>query len=232
MTIYLFSRASTKQAPEMILIHLPVKARGQGICFSWTQGQSVHKNVQPKPSTVKTTDPALGFEFPELKSEDIDTTTKYKEEIITGKNRISSTSVYKSTTEQPTTTEDDYYDPDDPLYTPPTTDVVDFSIHEVEVQDQPVNDEKSHAKFYHKKTKTASKHRKITYNIGSKSVSTETQSGDSDNTFQGCWAVDQVVIVNTAHVPSELDDSFHPVNPSNWLSFPGAYFKVICLSLR
>ena len=50
-------------------------------------------------------------------------------------------------------------------------------------------------------------------------------------TFKSCWGVDNIVVVNTASPPSILEDSFDPVDPSNWIFFPGANIKVGCTFL-
>lgn len=60
----------------------------------------------------------------------------------------------------------------------------------------------------------------------------KTKKGGSSGVFNGCWALDNVLIVNTAHTPLYLEEQFDPVDPSNWLFFPGASIKVgICCLL-
>ncbi|XP_077982491.1 reelin-like [Glandiceps talaboti] len=44
--------------------------------------------------------------------------------------------------------------------------------------------------------------------------------------FQGCWALDNVIVLNSAHKPNLLEDDFDPVTPANWLFFPTASIKV------
>lgn len=44
--------------------------------------------------------------------------------------------------------------------------------------------------------------------------------------FKGCWALDNVMVVNLANPPSHMQDNFDPIDPSNWVFFPGANIKV------
>lgn len=44
--------------------------------------------------------------------------------------------------------------------------------------------------------------------------------------YNGCWAIDNIVIVNTADNPQKLVDNFDPVDPGNWIFFPGAQVEV------
>lgn len=46
-------------------------------------------------------------------------------------------------------------------------------------------------------------------------------------TFQSCWAMDNVLIVNLHDLPTRLHEDFDPVDPSKWLFFPGANIRVI-----
>ncbi|CAH1782623.1 unnamed protein product [Owenia fusiformis] len=48
--------------------------------------------------------------------------------------------------------------------------------------------------------------------------------------FNGCWAMDNVVISNNADPPRFLQDEFDPVDVSNWLFFPGGNIKHQCQS--
>ncbi|XP_070558262.1 reelin-like isoform X2 [Ptychodera flava] len=48
--------------------------------------------------------------------------------------------------------------------------------------------------------------------------------------FQGCWALDNVLVMNSADVPNQLADDFDPVTPANWLFFPTAGVKNKCYS--
>ncbi|XP_045165547.2 reelin-like [Mercenaria mercenaria] len=234
-------RPMKNKIPEMVLIHLPAKARGEGICFSWKQNPTVLKTFQTKPvetTTTKTTQPALGYGVPDFGSHGNSEIQTFEVPLFGEVETVSTTSVVRSTTvitkatttTVPSTTASyDYYDPDDPLYTPPP-ETVEYTIGEVEVQDQALNDESVNAKFGRKKTRSGSKGRKIRYNVGSKTTGGDEQQEEPVGIYQGCWAIDQVIIVNTAHIPSTLQDSFDPVNPSDWLSFPGANFKHQCHS--
>lgn len=44
--------------------------------------------------------------------------------------------------------------------------------------------------------------------------------------FGSCWAMDNVLIVNSADAPQSLYEDFDPVDPGNWLFFPGANIRV------
>ena len=44
--------------------------------------------------------------------------------------------------------------------------------------------------------------------------------------FHDCWAIDNVVIVNTADPPQALHENFDPVDPGDWIFFPGARVDV------
>lgn len=64
----------------------------------------------------------------------------------------------------------------------------------------------------------------IVYKGSSKQVDRSRQG--VPGTYEGCWAIDQVIIVNSAHTPDNLQEGFSPVDPSLWLMMPGAHFKV------
>ncbi|VDI77295.1 reelin [Mytilus galloprovincialis] len=49
-------------------------------------------------------------------------------------------------------------------------------------------------------------------------------------TFQSCWAMDNVLIVNLHDLPTRLHEDFDPVDPSKWLFFPGANIRQKCRS--
>uniref|UniRef100_A0A8C4R0D7 Reelin n=1 Tax=Eptatretus burgeri TaxID=7764 RepID=A0A8C4R0D7_EPTBU len=51
-----------------------------------------------------------------------------------------------------------------------------------------------------------------------------------ENGYQGCWALDNVLVVNGARRPAFLQDDMDPMNTDNWLFFPGAVIKVCCPS--
>jgi hypothetical protein len=51
----------------------------------------------------------------------------------------------------------------------------------------------------------------------------------ANDAYRGCWALDNVLVVNIADLPSELEEHFDPIDPSHWLFFPGAHVQVLCL---
>lgn len=51
-----------------------------------------------------------------------------------------------------------------------------------------------------------------------------------DSDYLGCWGMDNVLIVNMAKLPSQLEEQFNPVDPSQWLFFPGAQIEVIIVT--
>lgn len=53
----------------------------------------------------------------------------------------------------------------------------------------------------------------------------------TEGPYGSCWAMDNVLVINTAHAPTRLVDNFDPVDPSNWLFFPGANIQVHVLAL-
>ena len=44
--------------------------------------------------------------------------------------------------------------------------------------------------------------------------------------FEGCWALDNVLVVNMADPPQTLTDQFDPISTENWLFFPGGVIQV------
>ena len=44
--------------------------------------------------------------------------------------------------------------------------------------------------------------------------------------YDGCWAMDNVLVINSASLPESLHDQFDPMDTSNWLFFPGGEIKV------
>ncbi|XP_050414411.2 reelin isoform X2 [Patella vulgata] len=53
---------------------------------------------------------------------------------------------------------------------------------------------------------------------------------DPSGSYKSCWAIDNILIVNIAEPPKLLIDDFDPVDPSNWLFFPGANIQQNCHS--
>ncbi|XP_048861285.1 reelin-like [Brienomyrus brachyistius] len=49
-------------------------------------------------------------------------------------------------------------------------------------------------------------------------------------TYESCWGLDNVLLVNVAHRPPLLEDNLDPPDTSNWLFFPGATIKHACQS--
>ncbi|ESO91434.1 hypothetical protein LOTGIDRAFT_228850 [Lottia gigantea] len=56
------------------------------------------------------------------------------------------------------------------------------------------------------------------------------QDDSYNQDYDSCWAIDNIVIVNTANPPTVLEDDFDPVDPGNWLFFPGANIQPKCHS--
>lgn len=247
----------------MVLIHLPPKARGVGICFAWKQAPTVPKPLAAATSSVPptyaatypttyptkeattttstTTEAPLAFVPPNIGSHGVGGKIDSLELSLIGQaGKVTTTTSTDATvtTEGATTT---------PLSTStvrttsvsdvtssiPSGETMGYTFGPVEMNDQPMYDDTIEddpllsAEFGHKKTKTGTKRNRIQYKVGNKVIGARYQREEAVEAYQGCWAIDQVIIVNTANVPSVLQDSFDPVNPSDWLSFPGAYFKVI-----
>ncbi len=47
-----------------------------------------------------------------------------------------------------------------------------------------------------------------------------------DGSYIGCWALDNILIINMARPPDMLHDNFDPIDLDNWLFFPGGKIKV------
>ncbi|XP_071486224.1 reelin-like [Diadema antillarum] len=48
--------------------------------------------------------------------------------------------------------------------------------------------------------------------------------------YQGCWALDNILITNMAHRPTSLEEDFDPVDPTKWLFFPNGAIREKCQS--
>ncbi|MGH0181443.1 UNVERIFIED_CONTAM: hypothetical protein FKN15_006636 [Acipenser sinensis] len=48
--------------------------------------------------------------------------------------------------------------------------------------------------------------------------------------YESCWALDNILLINAAHRPVLLQDSLDPPDTANWLFFPGATVKHACQS--
>ena len=44
--------------------------------------------------------------------------------------------------------------------------------------------------------------------------------------YHNCWALDNIIVVNTANNPTQMYEDFDPVDPGNWIFFPGAHVEV------
>lgn len=44
--------------------------------------------------------------------------------------------------------------------------------------------------------------------------------------YEACWALDNILVINSAHREVVLEDNLDPVDTGNWLFFPGATVKV------
>lgn len=44
--------------------------------------------------------------------------------------------------------------------------------------------------------------------------------------YEACWALDNILVINSAHRQVILEDNLDPVDTGNWLFFPGATIKV------
>eukprot|EP00069_Balaena_mysticetus_P004095 bmy_17046T0 len=44
--------------------------------------------------------------------------------------------------------------------------------------------------------------------------------------YEACWALDNVLVINSAHRQVVLEDNLDPIDTGNWLFFPGATVKV------
>ncbi|KAG8439950.1 hypothetical protein GDO86_005931 [Hymenochirus boettgeri] len=53
------------------------------------------------------------------------------------------------------------------------------------------------------------------------------QAGD---VYEACWALDNILIINSAHKDVLLEDNLDPIDTGNWLFFPGATVKHSCQS--
>lgn len=226
--------------PQLSLIHLPPKARGPGICFAWKQAPTV-----PKPRFKPTT--------PGTTSSTHTNPPTYPYGQTADDNNGENGGKHKTTTQSPIeTTSDrdpDYTTPDpfDPYYTTPdygTYNPFDYKIEPAMVNDGAYSysdyvheeDPVVSAKLNAASSKTNAKaKKKLVYKVGNKIVSggedvgttPGSEQGDvGQGTYKGCWSLDTVVIVNMAHIPNVLQDSFDPVDPSDWFALPGAHFKV------
>lgn len=52
------------------------------------------------------------------------------------------------------------------------------------------------------------------------------ESVSSGSKFKGCWAIDNIIISNVADRPKIVEESFDPIDPGNFLFFPGGIVKV------
>ncbi|KAJ8301142.1 hypothetical protein KUTeg_020129 [Tegillarca granosa] len=98
-----------------------------------------------------------------------------------------------------------------------------FIPQEIEIQDTPV-------KTGRKGSKTGKKIPKFNLDLEFAGNANLIQNDETVSNFKSCWAIDNILITNTADTPSTLEEYFDPVDPSNWLFFPGANIKHKCRS--
>ncbi|XP_062590709.1 reelin-like [Saccostrea cucullata] len=55
-------------------------------------------------------------------------------------------------------------------------------------------------------------------------------SDEGQPDFSSCWGIDNVLVVNIADKPSRIEENFDPIDPSNWLFFPGGNIRQKCRS--
>lgn len=58
------------------------------------------------------------------------------------------------------------------------------------------------------------------------------ESTSSGSKFKGCWAIDNIIVSNAADRPKIIEESFDPIDPGNFLFFPGGEVKVLKLEQR
>lgn len=56
------------------------------------------------------------------------------------------------------------------------------------------------------------------------------ESASGGSKFKGCWAIDNIIISNAAEHPTIIEENFDPVDPGNFLFFPGGEIKRKCHS--
>ncbi|XP_070192277.1 reelin-like isoform X2 [Littorina saxatilis] len=231
---------SESEETEIHLVSLPPKARGVGVCLRWSQlpGYEMPEFTESVPETTQTsrttsqatttpeaTPTTEGTTFTENDSTtpEKDSTDLFEDNFTlslvpeTFPTTVLDTTVTSSTTSRPAA--------DAPAKKgvkgrktrlSPTTATTVLPLTPIEFGVIAANDQPFSAKGGRK-----GKFRPR------RSVFNEIQN---DDTFEGCWALDNVVIVNMAHLPSAMEEQFDPVDPSQWLFFPGAHVLHQCQS--
>ena len=62
--------------------------------------------------------------------------------------------------------------------------------------------------------------------------SARTTNDSTTTNSTGCWALDNVLVNNMDAQPISIQDNFDPVDPGNWLFFPGARIMVCRVVIR
>ena len=184
------------------MLHIPAKARGVGICFSWKQPPTVPK-AHSESVSLSTTPSVYGY------PDRGDIVPKYTE---SSSNTTAMPPFFDKHAESITTDEN-------------------INIAPVHVNDHPSEEYPAETAYrsgskIHQKIRAKGKSKKPVYKVGGKTFGRARSLDEGTGTYQGCWALDHVIIVSTAHLPENMQDKFDPVDPGNWLMFPGAHFKV------
>ena len=197
----LFSRPPTPgKKAEVYILHIPAKARGVGICFAWRQPPTVAKSPW-QPTTT-----------PSVMRYDIHGTVGRSDVEDTDTESHMTTTTTESHSGYPTVTEG--------------YNIVPVVVNDQAAEDYPAEDIAFRDAKFGPKTGKKGKKSGLVYKVGGKTFGGDQASDEGTGTYQGCWALDHVIVVNTAHLPLKLQDKFDPVDPSDWLMFPGAHFKV------
>ena len=230
-------RLSASAKTEIHLISLPPKARGVGVCLRWTQLPGFEPaDIAPSRGEVFTESyHGDSTEAPETSTE----TTSSSNSSGNFSSELSS-STFLQTSALPSTTDSPIADapkrkgvkgrrklpPPPPTTTTTTTTTtrrVPFTFGDVQPNDQPLSSKGGRKGKYHSFIREFNEIQNDEgYAGGEESL---------DETFEGCWAVDNVLIVNMAHLPAAIEEQFDPIDPSHWLFFPGAHVQVNCLMI-
>lgn len=228
-------RLSATARTEIHLISLPRKALGVGICLRWSQlPQFEPADVTPSSEEVFIHSPS------DYSTESSETATEatggpqnvsWDALFISGSSDNFSSELSSSTVPQtspsPATTDSPIGDAPKRkgvkgrrkfLRTTTAGPRVPFTFGDIQPNDQPFSLKESRKGKYR--------------NFGghpNEIQSDEGYAGDGesvDETFEGCWAVDNILIINMAHLPAAMEERFDPIDPSQWLFFPGAHVQV------
>ena len=213
-------RLSDIEKTEIHLISLPFNARGVGVCLRWSQ-QPAPELPEPEPDTDTSTTQMT--ETTEALPDSTTTTESVTEELSS---ELSSSTF--------------------PQTLAPTT--------EPQVADEPKRKKKKGRQGKHRNRTTTTPattaattlppnfgdiiandqpyqygwRRRGGYGRYKRQVDASfIGDGSYDYTFEGCWALDNIAVVNMANLPSAIEEQFDPIDPSQWLFFPGAHVQVI-----